>query len=142
MQPAIVVVTGAWHVPAHYEGLVKSLKERGFSDTYCPHLPTATTTLPLPSNANLDGDTEHIRSVIQDLTDAGRQVIVLMHSYGGVVGNNSLDGLLWPQRKAKGLDGGVVHVIYMAAFVIPQGTCMNTPFGGENAPVCISICRL
>ena len=57
-----------------------------------------------------------------------------MHSYGGVVGTNGLDGLLWPQRQAKGLQGGVVGLIWMAAFVLPLGACLNTPYGGDSIP--------
>lgn len=131
---AIVIVPGAWHVPEHYADLLASLKSRGY-DAHCPRLPTATTTLPLPSSATLADDTAVVRSQVQTLIDDGQKVILLMHSYGGIVGTGSLDALLWPQRQSKGLAGGVVGLIYMAAFVIPAGTCLNTPFGGgDNVP--------
>ncbi|KAI1505025.1 hypothetical protein F5X99DRAFT_369243 [Biscogniauxia marginata] len=50
-----------------------------------------------------------------------------MHSYGGQVGTNSLYGLSKNARAAKGLacGGGVSHLIYMAAFAMPEGKSMT-----------------
>lgn len=130
---SVVMVHGAWHVPEHYEDLVDHLKSQGF-DTHCPRLPTAVDKLPVPETASMPHDTATVQSTIQGLVEKGKKIILLMHSYGGVVGTNSLNGLLWPQRQSQNLPGGVVGVVYMAAFVIPVGTCLNTPFGGDNVP--------
>lgn len=132
--PAVVIIHGAWHPPYFYDELVSSLHVKGFNIVQCPRLPSASESLPLPPNANLAGDTATVRSVVKTLVDEGQDVIVLMHSYGGVVGGNSLDGLLSPQRRAQGLRGGVLHLIYMAAFVIPPGTALDTPFDGQMMP--------
>ncbi|KAK5175280.1 uncharacterized protein LTR77_000418 [Saxophila tyrrhenica] len=134
MAPAVVLCHGAWHIPRHYADVVTHLNSKGFTRVHVPRLPSATDTLPLPPTANLAHDTAEIRSTIQALVEEGQQVVLLMHSYGGVVGSNALDGLLWPQRQAKGLPGGVIHLIYMAAFVIPAGTSLTTPFEGEMMP--------
>lgn len=134
MQPAVVIVHGAWHIPKHYEDTITSLNSKGFEHVYCPGLPSAVQSLPLPPTANLEHDTAEVRSTIESLVEEGKQVIVLMHSYGGVVGNNALNGLLWPQRQSRGLPGGVVHLVYMAAFPIPVGTSLSTPFGGKMMP--------
>ena len=112
-KPALVIVHGAWHVPAHYQEIADQLRRKGFEDVHCPRLPSATETLPLPATANLERDTAAIKSVIKQLVESGQYVIVLMHSYGGVVGTNALDSLLAPQRKALNLPGGVIHIIYM-----------------------------
>ena len=134
MRPAVVIVHGAWHTPEHYEDLVSHLWNKGFEDVHCPPLPSQTATLPLPPTANLEHDTLLIRQTIQPLVDQGRYVIVLMHSYGGIVGNNSLDGFLLPQRKALDREGGVVHLVYMAAFVSPLESTRVDPFDGKPAP--------
>ena len=59
---------------------------------------------------------------------------MLAHSYGAVVTNNAMNGLLLPQRKAGHHEGGVVHLVYMAALVTPAGTRMVDPFDGKLAP--------
>jgi alpha-beta hydrolase superfamily lysophospholipase len=131
MKPSVLIVHGAWHTPAHYQEVVNHLKQNGFEDTHCPRLPSATEILPLLATANLKGDTAAIHSAIKSLVDLARNVLVLMHSYGGVVGTNALDSLLAPQRKALGLQGGVIHIIYMAAFVQPAGSRLVDPFNGQ-----------
>ena len=124
---------GSWHIPEHYEDLIAYLKMT-FKHVVCPRLPSATTTLPLPDTANLKHDTAAIRRAVTELADEGRPVVLLMHSYGGVVGNNAVDGLLWPQRQAERKSGGVVHLVYNSAFVIPAGTAIWTPFNDEIPP--------
>lgn len=61
-------------------------------------------------NKTLDDDVHQIRKLaLQDL-DAGRDIVALMHSYGGVVGSNALAGLGAADRE-KG--GHVKALIYM-----------------------------
>jgi pimeloyl-ACP methyl ester carboxylesterase len=47
-----------------------------------------------------------------------------MHSYGGQVGSDALVGLGSASRVAKGLLSGVSHLVYLAAFAVPEGTAM------------------
>lgn len=94
----MVFVHGAWHIPQHYQEVMDQ-KERGFTDVHCPRLPSATELLPPPSTANLERDTISIKGAIKALIEDGRDVIVLMDSYEGVVGSNALDSLLATQRK-------------------------------------------
>lgn len=134
MDPAIVIVHGAWHTPQHYQQVVSHLIDHGFKDVHCPRLPSAFDKLPLPPTANLKHDTLEIKQKIQGLVNQDKNVIVLMHSYGGVVGGNALEDLLAPQRQTKGLKGGVIHIIYMSAFVQPAGSRLVDPFNGQMPP--------
>lgn len=47
-----------------------------------------------------------------------------MHSYGGQVGSNALVGLGAKTRAAEGLVGGISHLVYLAAFAVPEETAM------------------
>lgn len=134
MDLAIVIVHGSWHTPQHYSRLVEALKAKGFDNIYCPRLASAVESLPLPPTANLAHDTLTIRQRVESLADAAHPILVVMHSYGGVVGDNALSDLLWSQRQAAGKPGGVVHLVYAAAFIIPAGTSLLTPFNGEMLP--------
>lgn len=77
-----------------------------------------------PPNADLYTDSDIVRSYVSSLVRAGRTVVALLHSYGGQVGSNALVGLGLADRAAQGLPGGVSHLVYMAAFAVPEGTAM------------------
>lgn len=55
---------------------------------------------------------------------AGREVVAILHSYGGQVGSDALIGLGKAIREREGLSGGVTHLIYMAAFAVAEGVGM------------------
>lgn len=74
-----------------------------------------------PPNAELSDDTALIRSYVESLVRAGRSVVAIGHSWGGHVATNALHGLGVDARAARGLKGGVSHIIYMAAFALPEG---------------------
>ena len=77
-----------------------------------------------PPNTDLTTDTAIIRGYVESLVDAGRTVMAIMHSYGGQVGTNALYGLGLKHRTQHGKPGGVIHLIYMCAFALPEGGSM------------------
>lgn len=120
-KPAIVIIHGGWHVPQNYEELKTALQVVGY-DVYVPSLPS--TNGSRPPNADLSDDTKVVRSFVEKLLSEGRNIAVLMHSYGGQVGSNALYGMSLESRSAQGLKGGVSHLIYVTAFAVPEGTSM------------------
>jgi hypothetical protein len=53
-----------------------------------------------------------------------------MHSYGGLVGSNAISKeLSFAYRKQAGLLGGVIHLHYIAAFVLDVGQTVLGTFG-------------
>ncbi|KAI3337570.1 alpha/beta-hydrolase [Xylariaceae sp. AK1471] len=120
-KPTLVIVHGGWHVPESYDKLVTALESEGY-EVHIPRLPS--TNQVRPPNADLDSDTALVRSYVESLVQAGRNVGAILHSYGGQVGSNALYGLGIEARSAKGLKGGVSHLIYMTAYAVPEGTAM------------------
>jgi hypothetical protein len=51
-KPAILLITGAWHVPEHYAPLIALLRSYGYT-VHCPLLPSNSQLQP---PANLDDD--------------------------------------------------------------------------------------
>ncbi|KAE8374946.1 Alpha/beta hydrolase fold-1 [Aspergillus bertholletiae] len=130
--PAIVLIHGAWHTPALYAEFTSTLKSQGH-EVHVPRLPSMNGAR--PPNADLNTDTGFIRSYVESLADAGREVVVLMHSYGGQVGTNALVGLGAETRKQQGQTGGVVRLIYIAAFAVTENNSMISivrSFGHEE----------
>ncbi|KAL2828013.1 Alpha/beta hydrolase fold-1 [Aspergillus cavernicola] len=132
--PTIVLIHGGWHTPALYEKLTSHLKSLGH-EVHVPRLPSMNGAR--PPNADLFTDTALIRGYVESLADAGRDIVVLMHSYGGQVGTHALLGLgaetrrraqLQQQKQQRqwrgGGGGGVVRLVYVAAFALGEGESM------------------
>ncbi|KAH7320624.1 Alpha/beta hydrolase fold-1 [Stachybotrys elegans] len=120
-KPTILIVHGAWHTPKHYTKLTKVLGDMGY-EVHCPIHPTVNEAR--PPTASLAEDTSNIRSYAEDLVNQGKNVVALMHSYGGQVGTNALYGLGTKERSEKGLPGGVSRLIYLSAHALAIGQSM------------------
>lgn len=121
--PTIVLVHGAWHTPPIYQSYIDALKAEGFT-VYCPRLPSCSAAS--PPNASLPEDTACVRDIVKPLVEAGKRVLMLLHSYGGAVGTDAVEGLAFSTRKASDQPGGVIHLLYLCAYILPPG---STIFG-------------
>jgi pimeloyl-ACP methyl ester carboxylesterase len=113
-----ILVHGACHGhPAYFEPLVSWLTYQGIS--------SVTTTCPSdsadPPTIGMYDDAAHVREVIIKEIDAGKDVLVFMHSYGGIVGTEAAKGLSRAERQKEGKRGGVAHMYYLCAFMLQQG---------------------
>lgn len=127
-KPTVVIVPGAYQLPVGYVPFADYLKDAGFPAEIIDKPSTGGKTLPL---TGLPEDIEAIRKVVIPLVDAGREVVLLTHSAGGVAGSGAAKGLDVKSRKAAGLPGGVTWVVYMAAAVVAKGKNMIEILGGE-----------
>ena len=122
--PTIVLVHGAWHTPPNYQTYIDALKAQGFT-VHCPRLPSCNGAS--PPSASLPEDVACVRDVVRPLVEAGERVLMLLHSYGGAVGTDAVDeSLTFSFRKASGQPGGVIHLLYLCAYILPPG---STIFG-------------
>ncbi|KAL8628375.1 hypothetical protein Q9189_005919 [Teloschistes chrysophthalmus] len=75
-------------------------------------------------------DASLIRTIVLSLADKNREIIMLLHSYGGAPGSEAVKGLSKQDRENNGHLGGVVHIIYMCGFMLQVGECG----GGASLP--------
>ncbi|KAI2712108.1 hypothetical protein CBS147332_5744 [Penicillium roqueforti] len=115
--PSIVIVPGAWHRPAHYQHLIEELAKVNY-DAEAVTLPSIDSNPPL---ATWNEDAQAVRQVIMSKLDAGKDVIVLAHSFGGVAMSEAAKGLGKKDRVAQGLKGGIIKLVYMCAMALPKG---------------------
>ncbi|KAG8163942.1 hypothetical protein KVR01_005860 [Diaporthe batatas] len=120
-KPTILIIHGGWHTPASYEKLISALEASGY-EVHCPRLLSANEVR--PPNAGLADDTALVRSYAESLVRAGHRVVAIAHSYGGQVASNALYGLGTDARAAKGLKGGVSHLVYLCGYAVPEGIAM------------------
>ena len=114
--PSLIFVHGAWHSPEHWAPLTAILRKEGFS-CFTPLLDFCGTERPVDS---IRSSICQIRQIIATETTAGRNVVVINHSFGGSVGCSSVKGFTKKDhsRLSNG-SGYVVGIIQLCAFT-PQ----------------------
>ncbi|KAI9730000.1 MAG: hypothetical protein M1834_006198 [Cirrosporium novae-zelandiae] len=124
-KPTLVFVHGAWHGPDCFQTVVDSLKACGY--------PTKSLTLPSsgaePPLKSTEKDIKVIRDAIEESINNGEDVVVIVHSYGGIPSSDACKGLGKTEKKP-----GVVRLVYVSAFLLPEGVCLLDAMGGTPLP--------
>ncbi|KAJ4245066.1 hypothetical protein NW762_014277 [Fusarium torreyae] len=135
VKPTIVFVPGAWHRPEVYASVAQNLKANG-------DFPTIS--LPLPSNGaetpheSFNKDVEAIRDCLKQLVETEQKdVVLVLHSYSGMPGNEAPVNFGKRYREEKGLKGGVVRLVFIMAFAMPEG--FSPVAGGAEYPTWMKI---
>ncbi|KAF2231058.1 hypothetical protein EV356DRAFT_315830 [Viridothelium virens] len=115
--PTIVVIHAAAQPPPLYQPLADALQKAGFPVEIVDY-PSAGYNVPKMQNNN--ADLAATRNVVSTLIESGEDVIVFMHSYGGIVGTGALQHLGEAQREKEGKKG-VIRLVYAAAFALREG---------------------
>jgi hypothetical protein len=124
-KPGIVLVTGAWHTPVHFEILRAALEARGY-ETYVPRLPTLGTT-----GLTWKDDAAAVQQIVEKRMDEGKEFVIAAHSYGGIPGCGATKGYTIHDRAAASKKGGFRAILFISAFTIPEpGLDLLTAFGG------------
>ena len=117
-KPTFVCIHGAWHSPECFEPIKSIFSDRGY-ECVCPALPSAGGKK-YSLDEDFTGDLNAIREPILKLVK-DTDVVVIVHSYSGLPGGQALEGLDKDSCKAKALEGGVIRLIYINAFLVPEG---------------------
>ncbi|KAJ5939105.1 alpha/beta-hydrolase [Penicillium verhagenii] len=125
-KPVIVIVPGAWHRPKHYQKLIDALAVIGY-EAVGVTMPCVDSSPPLPS---WDQDAAEVRRVIMEYLNAGRDVITIAHSFGGVAMSEAVKGLGRDDRNKQGSSSAVIRLVYMCAIMMPK----DQNFFGQMAP--------
>ena len=120
--PTIIFVPGAWHVPEHYEPVVKDLGKHGFP-AFAVSLPSVGGNPPVTS---FDADVDAIISAITSVVDQCNDVILVFHSYGGMPGTEAVGRIVEARRDTEKTNGKIKHLIYMSAHVPFEGHTLGT----------------
>lgn len=118
MAPTIVFVPGFWEGPTVFEKSSSLLQSDGFK-TVTAVLPSTGTTS--PGNPGTKDDIAAVRVIVEKLVTAEEDVILALHSGGGFIGSNAIEGLTAKARTEKGLKGGVTKIVFLTGVVFPEG---------------------
>jgi pimeloyl-ACP methyl ester carboxylesterase len=121
MRPVLLFIHGAWHTPKHLASFRALAEARGY-ETRCPALPSVGGA----AHIQLHDDVEAVLKELAPLLARGADVLVIAHSYGGVVVSQAVVAEHGKAARAeRGLSGGVVHLLYLCAYVPPEGKSLT-----------------
>jgi hypothetical protein len=78
-----------------------------------------------PPKATLENDVTAVRHVAKQLVDAGHSIVLLAHSYGGIVASEAIREDLYAKQPS---GPGVVHLIYLSAWLLLPGYSLSDMF--------------
>jgi pimeloyl-ACP methyl ester carboxylesterase len=123
-KPTIAFLPGFWHTTEGF-GPLRAILEKAEYPTVPIDYPSAGAH---PGHPDSSQDVAAIRAVITDLADAGKDVVVVMHSGGSISGSNALVNLSSKERAAEGKKGGVVRVLYIGILLPKLGVSVMETF--------------
>ncbi|KAI0595850.1 Alpha/beta hydrolase fold-1 [Biscogniauxia sp. FL1348] len=126
-KPVVLLVGGSWHLPIHYSKLIDQIKALGY-ECVCPKLPTIGEGR---AGKTWEDDARHIQNTALPLFEAGKEVFLVAHSYGGIPACAATQGLGLSERAAKGLKGGFTQIVFLTAFALPAHITLIEALGGE-----------
>jgi pimeloyl-ACP methyl ester carboxylesterase len=113
-----ILVPGAWHGPEAFQPTTALLEKAGYTVHGVP-LPSVGA---CPQVQSFDPDTQAIRTVLDKVLSTSKDAVVIMHSYGGVVGSEALAEYVQTVEKGQKSESGKVRrIVFVCAFVLPEG---------------------
>ena len=123
-KPSILLFPGSFALPEFYDPVVDAVAAKGY-EIRAIHPPS----VGLKTGQGREGapptmydDAAFIATQAERLADAGKDVILIGHSYGGVPVTQSTEGLSTKDRQKQGKTGGIVHLAYITSLVPAIGT--------------------
>ena len=128
--PTIMLIQGSFQISKVYCKLKRGLVAQGYP-TIHPELPSCSNTdsEDFPQVSLID-DALAIRTVLTRQVEYEEKLVVVMHSYGGLVGSEAAtEELSYAKRHAQGLPEGVIHLFLYSAFLLNEGQSVLGAFG-------------
>ncbi|KAJ5139416.1 uncharacterized protein N7515_004264 [Penicillium bovifimosum] len=127
-RPSLIFIHGSWHRPICFDPIVKLLE---------PNFRCVRVALPSTAfnpEATFKDDLDATRDAISAETRDGRNVVVVAHSYGGLVGNSAIKGFAKPKDADTSQTGYVCGLILIASGFSLTGLSFMDPFFGRPPP--------
>ncbi|KAK4077100.1 uncharacterized protein Triagg1_4067 [Trichoderma aggressivum f. europaeum] len=126
-KPHILIIPGAWYPASNLDTFIESLEAAGYSAEAFSLLSFDT------AGVSVQDDEEQVKASLTSLVDNGKSVIIVAHSYGGLVASGVIasPGLDKRTRELQGSKGGVVGIVYLAAIIPAQDEGILQLVGGK-----------
>jgi hypothetical protein len=111
--------------------IIDQLTAYGY-DTRVTSLPSVGQCTGLPWSRSAD-DAGYIQSVMSNFADEGKDIVHVMHSYGGVARSQNAQGLAEVDRTVAGKTPSISRMVYLASLILPVGKSVQMLAGGYQA---------
>lgn len=132
--PSLVLVPGAWHKPSCYDKIVSLLQKNHDLKCISISLPSAND----DPSATFKDDLDTARQAISSETSQGRDVVLIAHSYGGMVANSAIKGFARSRDVATSTpndsNGHVIGLVLIASGFTFTGFSFMDLFLGRPPP--------
>jgi len=128
-KPTLVLVPGAWHSIETWDKISSLLTEQGYKCVPVPLPSTAGN-----ASATFGEDVKAARDLILAETTEGRDVVVVTHSYGGMLGQSAIKGLTKPKQNSPSTSGHVIGLALIATGFCETGKSFLDGLGGQPPP--------
>ena len=83
-KPTILIVAGAWLRPSTYEPFLNLLRRDGYP-TLCVTYPSLNPIDPFKTDVAADSTSIREKALLPLVNAEGKEVVIVMHSYGGMI---------------------------------------------------------
>ena len=132
-KPTIVFFAGAFADPSCFDQVTPLLQKAGYPTVYA-HVPSLRPADAASASCANDARTTRENVLLPLIDGEHRDVVVFVHSYGGVVGGAAAAGLSKSARAARGEAGGVIGLVYLVGNIVLEGESLRQAVGGDYAP--------
>ncbi|KAK8009233.1 hypothetical protein PG991_011784 [Apiospora marii] len=132
--PILVLCPGAFGTPDCFSKMLPYLAESGIEAKLSSGYPSSNPQN--PTQATCAADIAHLRdNVLLPILDRQqRDIVLLAHSYGGVVGGAACKGLDKQTRAKQGHKTSIVGLVWVAAMINLEGESLLESVGGAYPP--------
>ena len=125
-KPTFLFIPAAWHLPAYFDPLITHLSDHGYVSVAVT-LPSVNSS---PAVTSLQPDVDTAAAALITILNNNSEVIVVMHSYGGMVGTDAVGKVVKELADAGEISGKesakIKRLVYVAARVPLEGdTILN-----------------
>ena len=121
-KPVYVFVGGVSHTPAFFEDVIRQMRTHGYESTAVAFPTCGDHT----ENRKQWEEVTAIKEVVLSYLDGRKlDVVLVLHSYGGWPGSRAVKGLDKETRQQTGQSTGIVEVVFLAAFLLPENAPMS-----------------
>lgn len=132
IRPTIVWVNGSFSPASFYADMAEHIRSQGY-EIIVKTLPSSARTPP-EQPATLAEDAAFFHDIVEGLSDQGKDVVLVMHSYGGVVGSECSRGLSKEERAAVGKAGGITRLVFLTCVVPEVGASLQDTTSSGSPP--------
>ena len=119
--PAYVIVGGVSHTPAFFDTLIRELNALGYVSKAVAYPTIGDTNF----GTGQKDEVKAIQDTIEYFVDAqNKDVVLLLHSYGGWPGSRAVKGYDKESRDKQGKKYGIREIVFLAAFLLPDNAPM------------------